>query len=106
MKRNFGHPGNKVDPLVKRFFPWGLFLALAVVFLIASCVARAEDDQYACYGSSRYQAMYDSWPSCSERNLCDRIRQYIREHPEESKIGAIEEHLPKWIMKKAEACLK
>lgn len=45
---------------------------LVVGFLIFLLLfpAHSEDDPYACYGSSRYQAEYEAWPACD----CDAVK--------------------------------
>lgn len=94
-----------VDPKVKRLFPWALFLVLTALLLVGSCsFAHGESDVYACYGSGRYEAMQRGWPACNE--MCGKLKAYLQGHSEaEARAKAAEMHLPKWIIRKAEACL-
>lgn len=47
-----------VDPCVRRFFPWALFLVLAAIFAFGAIrAAHGEEDQWACFGAGRYDAM-------------------------------------------------
>lgn len=41
MKRNYGIPRKPVDPSVKRFFPWALFLVIASALFLGTCDIRA-----------------------------------------------------------------
>lgn len=107
MKRNYGlQRKSEVDPSVRRFFPWGLFLVLAALLLLGTCDIRAhaEEDVWACYGSARYQAMYSNWPTCDD--FCGKVKSYMQMHTEaEARAAAAEKHLPEWLIKKAEKCL-
>ena len=97
-----------VDPKIRRFFPWALFLALATLLALGAMIVHAhgEEDVYACYGSSRYQAMSDAWPACDERTFCDKVKFYLQTHTEaEARAVAVEKHLPQWIVRKAERCV-
>jgi hypothetical protein len=69
-----------VDPKIKRLFPWALFLVLAAAFAFAAGRVHAEEDLYACYGSSRYQAMYSSWPECNEKGAPHEKGTHHRHH--------------------------
>jgi hypothetical protein len=77
----------KVDNKIKKFFPWALFLAFALIFAVASCsMARAADKPYPF--------------------TCQWLRDYLATHSEaEARAKAVELHLPKWIIHKAERCL-
>lgn len=97
------------DPLINRLFPWSLFLALAAMFAIGSCsLARASDDNWACYGAARYQAMSSGWTACNEMStLCVKVREYLQTHTEaEARAQAEANHIPSWVIHKAERCVK
>jgi hypothetical protein len=90
-------------------FPWVIFLMLAVLFLIGvSRHAHAEEDIWACYGASRYQAMSSGWVPCNEMStLCSRVHQYLQTHTiEEGRAEATQIHLPQWLRTKAERCIE
>lgn len=89
-----------VDPKVKRFFPWALFLVLAALLALATTCAHAQDqDPYVCYGAGRYQAMSEGKPACpSCEDVVAKVglqplwvaeRRVRKEHPEitESQIA-------------------
>jgi hypothetical protein len=99
----------EIDKAVRKFFPWSLFLGLAVVFALATFIARAhgEEDVWACYGSGRYQAMSSGWPQCNEMSrLCLRVRDYLNSHTvEEGRAEAKAKHIPQWLINKAEKCI-
>jgi hypothetical protein len=85
-----------------------VLIAAVLIGAVLLCLrhARAEEDVYACYGSSRYEAMYDAWPACNERTICDKVRFYLKGHSEaEARAKAVEMHLPKWMIHKAERCI-
>lgn len=96
-----------VDPKVKRFFPWALFLALAALLVFASTKVRAEEDVWACYNSQRYQAMSSGWPQCNELStLCSRVQQYLGSHTvEEGRAEAKKLNAPDWLVRRAERCI-
>lgn len=95
-----------IDPKIKRLFPWGLFLAAAALLLLATCArAYAEKDVFECYGPARYQAMSSAWPPCNE--ICGQLKGYLQTHTEaEARAAAIEKHIPAWIVKRAERCIR
>lgn len=98
----------EVDPKVKRLFPWSLFLVLAALFLLATCkMAKTEEDVWACYGSSRYEAMSSGWTPCNEMSgLCVKVREFLQTHTKaEAYAVAAEKHIPQWIIRKAERCV-
>jgi hypothetical protein len=73
-----------IDPSVKKFFPWALFLALALMFsILAARTARSEGDVWACYGSARYQAMSSEWPQCNKPG--GRLAAFCQAHPKARK---------------------
>lgn len=96
-----------IDPKIKALFPWALFLVLAALLLFMTGRVHAEEDVWACYGSSRYQAMSSGWPQCNEMStLCLRVRQYLNSHTvEEGRAEADRIHLPQWLRTKAERCI-
>jgi hypothetical protein len=98
-----------VDPKIRRYFPWSLFLAAAAMLLLASCYsAHAEEDVWACYGSARYQAMSAAWTPCNEMSkICIRVRAYLAEGhtPDEGRALAKSMKVPQWIVNRAERCL-
>lgn len=100
---------NEIDPTVKRFFPWALFLALAALCALgAITLAHSEEDIWACYGSQRYQAMSSGWPPCNtpKSELCQRVEQYLLGHTlEEGRAKAVELGVPAWLVRRAERCL-
>lgn len=99
----------KVDPKIKRFFPWALFLALAVLLALGAIrIAHAEEDVWACYASQRYQAMSSAWPACNEMStLCLRVQQYLQTHTvEEGRAEGIKLGIPQWLRNKAERCVQ
>ena len=78
MKRNFGFPKPPVDPKVKQFFPWALFLVCAMLFAIAAhYIAKPTIDDYACYGTQQYQAMWDNKPPCPRAGMLDKARDFF-----------------------------
>lgn len=85
---------NPIDPGVKKFFPWSLFLVMAVVlFLGAMKLAHGEE------------AIVVKKPSWSDWT-CDNLRTYLATHTEaEARAQAALMHLPKWVIKRAEKCL-
>jgi hypothetical protein len=97
-----------VDPKIKRFFPWSLFLIAALFFVLASVVVgHSEEDVWACYGGGRYQAMSSGWPQCNEMStLCLKVREYLNTHTEEEgRAEAVAKHIPQWLIAKAERCV-
>lgn len=50
---------NDIDPKIKRLFPWGLFLTVAVILATCAMLRQAHGEPYACFGSGRYAAMSD-----------------------------------------------
>lgn len=103
---------DNVDPSIKGFFPWALFLALAVLLLLASMIVRAEaqePDVWACYGPAREEAISMHLTPCNEMsNICVRVREFLSSgHTiEEGRALAAEKHIPQWIINKAERCVK
>lgn len=102
---------NKIDPGVKRFFPWALFLVLAALLAFAASRVHAEEDVWACYGSQRYQAMSSNWVQCNEMGrkgeLCSRVEQYLLSHTvEEGRAEAAKNNVPAWLRAKAERCIR
>lgn len=94
MKRNYGVK-NKIDPNVSKFFPWGLFLVLAVLFMLGSCVVAHSEDAVP-----KPTISYADW-------TCEKLRGYLATHSEaEARATAIEMHLPKWLVRKAEKCIQ
>jgi hypothetical protein len=98
---------NDIDPTVRKWFPWALFLILAAALAFGATRVHAEDDIWACYGSARYQAMSSGWTPCTEmHSLCDKLKAYLTTHSKaEARAEAIEKHIPQWIVRKAERCL-
>lgn len=111
-----------VDPCVRRFFPWALFLVLAAIFAFGAIRAahgeEEDPDPYACFGAGRYDAMSrglgkedcpkekkaeaETWSGYT----CENIREYLTTHTQaEARAKAVELHLPKWIIRRAEKCL-
>lgn len=92
---------------MKKYFPWSLFLAMAIIIVVLCGLlrqARGEEDVWACYGSARYQAMSSNWPQCNE--FCGKVKSYLQTHTEaEGRAKAAELHLPNWLIRKAEKCL-
>jgi hypothetical protein len=82
MKRNFGLPDKDgVDPKVKRFFPWALFLACALAFGIAAhYMEKPTIDDFVCYGHDQYQAMWDGKPPCKGASVIDKARDLFGIH--------------------------
>ncbi len=100
-----------IDPKVRRFFPWALFLALALAFAVAATRVHAEEKSWDldCYGAQRYQAMSEGWPECHAKlsYICERVQQYLAGHtPEEGKAEAKKRNVPDWLVRKAERCLQ
>lgn len=97
-----------VDPKIKRFFPWALFLVVAGLLLLATKYAHAEEDIWACYGPARYEAMSSSWTPCNEMNtICEKVAAYLTHHTvEEGRAEARAKHVPEWIIRKGERCIK
>lgn len=95
-----------IDPIVRKFFPWALFLVLALVLALGA-KAHGEEDVWACYGAQRYQAMSSAWPACNEMStLCLRVRQYLGSHTEaEGRAKAVELNAPAWLVRRAEKCI-
>jgi hypothetical protein len=87
-----------VDPKIKRFFPWALFLVLAALFAVGACsMAHAGG----------------LWPREDKPSLsisdwtCERVRAYLATHTEaEARAQAAELHLPKWVIRRAERCVQ
>lgn len=98
-----------VDPKVKRFFPWALFLALAALLAYGATKVHAEEDVWACYNSQRYQAMSSGWPQCNELKksyICGRVQQYLQSHTvEQSREEAKKQNVPAWLVAKMERCV-
>lgn len=98
-----------IDPKVRRFFPWALFLFLAALcFWGAITTAHGEQDIWACYGSARYQAMSAGWTPCNEMSkMCVKVREYLAQGhtPEEGLALAKANNVPQWIINKAEKCI-
>lgn len=94
-----------VDPKIRRLFPWALFLVLAALFTFGAIrQARSEADIWACYGGQRYQAQSSAWPPCNE--ICGRVKAYVEAHGEdEARAEAKRQHLPQWLIRKAEKCV-
>ena len=94
---------------VKNFFPWAILLVIAALFTLGACsIAYAETDVWACYGSARYEAMSSSWTPCTEMSkLCLKVREYLQSHTaDEARATARAKHIPEWIIRKAERCLR
>lgn len=88
MSRNFGHPSKDVDPKVKQFFPWALFLVVAIVFGIAATyIHKPTVDDYACYGRDQYQAMWDNKPICKKPGLIARARDFFENRSAGQDVG-------------------
>jgi hypothetical protein len=90
MKRNFG-VRQRIDPKVRAFFPWALFLVFAILFALAAMAtgAHAADAPQPSMG----------W-------TCETVRQYLLTHTEaEARAKAVELHLPKWLVRRAEKCI-
>ena len=71
---------------MKRYFPWGMFLIVAVLFALAAMMLPAhgmgwfkDPDPYSCYGAARYQAMYDGAPTCLAKQRCAWVRAHFNE---------------------------
>lgn len=64
MSRNFGHPRkDDIDPKVKQFFPWALFLVCAGLLGLAA-YWTGERNTYECYAQPG-QAIFDGAPPCN-----------------------------------------
>jgi hypothetical protein len=99
----------EVDPKIKSLFPWLLFLLLAVVLLLASTQVHSEEDGYACYGAGQSEAMSSGLPPCDQlkATLCDRVRAFLSTHTEaEARAEAEARHIPNWIIRRAERCVR
>jgi hypothetical protein len=102
-----------VDPKIKHYFPWALFLALAALLAMGAMMVHAhaadlpEPSKFACYGSAREEAMSSGWTPCDEMNtLCDKVKAYLTTHTKaEAYAAAAEKHLPQWLIRKAERCV-
>lgn len=95
MKRNFGFKGEEIDPGVRRFFPWALFLVCAILFGIAAhYIAKPTIDDYACYGRDQYQAMWDQKPPCKGPSMIDRARDFFEGRT--GKLGTWHEEGDPW----------
>lgn len=76
-----------VDPKVRRFFPWALFLVAAGLLLLASCFKADAKEA-------------PTW-------FCAQVKAYLSTHSEkEGRAVAAAKHVPDWLIKKAEACPK
>lgn len=108
-----------VNPNLKRYFPWALFLVLAALFSLAACSLARGDDKPPCYGQTVDDHTYTAWPECRKPQpepkpsfsvadwTCEKLRDYLSTHTEaEARAQAVEMHLPKWIIRKAERCIK
>lgn len=98
MKRNYGLKTKEIDPAVRKFFPWGLFLALAVLFMLGSCmIAHAQPSEPV---SEEPKPSYADW-------TCEKLRGWMSTHTEaEARAKAVEMHLPRWLVRKAEKCIQ
>jgi hypothetical protein len=96
MKRNFGVKQKIIDPAVKKFFPWALFLVVAALFMLGSCVIAHSEEPVP----KPTPLSYADW-------TCEKLRGYLATHSEaEARATAIEMHLPKWLVRKAEKCIQ
>jgi hypothetical protein len=100
-----------VDPKMKRFFPWALFLAAAIMLALAAMAvhAEAEEDIWACYGPARYEAMSSGFTPCTEMSkICVKVREFLASgHTvEEGRAIAVAKNIPEWIVRKAERCIQ
>lgn len=73
---------NDIDPAVKRFFPWALFLVCALVLGISAYWVGLPNT-YACYASPG-QAIYDGAPPCNhswQRAFHDYFTNTLEQNP-------------------------
>lgn len=110
----------KDDPTVAKFFPWALFLVLAILFSLGALrYAHGADlsdaDKPPCYGETVDDHHYTAWPECRKPQpkpkptwseyTCATVRDYLLTHTEaEARAKAVELHLPAWVVKRAEKC--
>lgn len=85
-----------VNPNIKRYFPWALFLVLAALISLGACSLARGDE------------IVPPKPAFSVADwTCEKLRAYLSTHTEaEARAQAVEMHLPKWFIRKAERCIK
>lgn len=82
-----------VDPKIKALFPWALFLVLALLFSLGACSLALGADA---------PPQKPTWSDYT----CEMLRSYLATHSEaEARAKAVELHLPKWVIRRAEKCL-
>ena len=89
-------------------FVFGFLVGVLFWMWVSAGPGQAEADVWACYGSARYEAMSSAWTPCNEMSeLCLRVRNYLQSHTaDEARATARAKHIPEWIIRKAERCLR